>query len=428
MQIAQLSRPPSRTWLAGLALPALLLAACSAGAEQTTADAAEVSVTEDSATSHQEEAATARPRLVTAYDGGMLVVDALTLEVITDLPLEGFNRLAPAGDGRHVLVSHTATEAGWHVLDTGAWTQAHGDHAHHYTASPVLTGAVFAAVTPGHAVPHGGVTLLFDDGTGDITAFDPAELSATDGELPEATVLESEAAHHGVAVRLSDGTTVATLGTEDSRSGIRLLASDGTETARDEDCPGVHGEGVAADEVVVVGCEDGVLLVRDGDITKITSPTAFGRIGNQYVRPDSTVAVGDYKSDPEQGLVLHQISLVDTASGRLSLVDLPTGVGYTWRGVGRGPAGEALVLGTDGTLAAYDEVTGAALSSWALIDPWEAPEEWQLPHPSLTVLDETAYVTDPASRTIQAVDLVTGEVWATATLPTTPNEVVVVTG
>ena len=54
---------------------------------------------------HAQEVAAAQPRLVTTYDGGIMTLDATTLDVIADTKLEGFNRLNPVGDDRHLMVS-----------------------------------------------------------------------------------------------------------------------------------------------------------------------------------------------------------------------------------------------------------------------------------------------------------------------------------
>src|SRR5699024_11674133 len=88
-------------------------------------------------------------------------------------------------------------------------------------------------------------------------------------------------------------------GTEEQRTGIRVLDADGTEIAASEECPGVHGAEVAADEAVVAGCEDGVLVYADGQIVHADSPDAYGRIGNQAASPASPIVLGDYKSDPD---------------------------------------------------------------------------------------------------------------------------------
>lgn len=381
------------------ALSALALTGC-AGAPASPVASATVAAQQESST-----------RIALTYDGGIIVLDGTTLETMADLPADGFLRVNPAGDDAgHVFVT---TDAGFQVLETGL---AGGE--------PTLTDVVFPAVAAGHVTPHAGRTALFADGTGEITLFDTDAITGT--SLPEVETVASEAAHHGVALELSDGTLLSTLGTEESRSGVRLLDTDRTELTRSEECPSVHGEGALADEVVVFGCEDGVLIFRDGEFTKLQAPDAYGRVGNAYVSDDSTIAVVDYKSDPDmEGYVLSSLGFVDTTENSLEVVDLPTGVGYTWRGVGRDTHGDVIVLGTDGALHTLDE-SGAVVKSAPVIAAWSGPVEWQDPHPALKVVGDTAYVTDPATNSILAVDVHTGTVIAEAALDQTPNEIAVV--
>ncbi|MDV2478136.1 hypothetical protein F8M49_26965 [Rhodococcus zopfii] len=361
------------------------------------------------------ETASAQPRLALTYDGGVLVVDATSLDVVADLPLDGFNRLSPAGDGRHVFVT---TAGGFRALDTGSWSEPHGDHAHHYAGDPRWSGTDFEATKPGHVVAHAGRTALFDDGTGRIELFDPAGLA--DG-APEVETVTLPDAHHGVAVPLSNGGLLITLGNSDSRNGIAVLDAAGTETVRNEQCPGVHGEATARDETIVVGCEDGMLVYRGGTITKVTAPDPYARLGNQAGSEDSEVVLGDYKTDPDAELERpERIALVNTATSGLRLVDL--GTSYTFRSLGRGPDGEALVLGTDGNLHVVDEHTGEVIRKIAVVDPWTEPDEWQQPRPALKVLGGTVFVTDPADDELHAVDLATGAI-TTGALPQTPNEI-----
>lgn len=69
---------------------ALTLAACSGS-------------TDDEGQSSEAAAAVDEPLVVT-YDGGLWVLDGETLEVASDIPMEGFNRVNPAGDDDHVMV------------------------------------------------------------------------------------------------------------------------------------------------------------------------------------------------------------------------------------------------------------------------------------------------------------------------------------
>ncbi|MEL7974525.1 zinc metallochaperone AztD [Isoptericola sp. F-RaC21] len=398
-------------WGLAVAFPAAL-AGCASG-EPAGAGASEPAA---ETTTQATEAAAPTARIALTYDGGVVVLDAQTLEQVADLPLDGFTRLNPAGDGRHLLAS---TTGGFRALDLGTWAEAHGDHHHYWTAEPRLTDVTYAAEEPGHVVVHDGRTVLFDDGTGQVTVLDSAHVG--EGATP-ARELTTPSAHHGVAVELGDDSLLVTEGTEESRSGVRVLDADDQEIAASDDCPGVHGEAVAADEAVVVGCEDGVLVYSGGELTKVQAPDAYGRIGNQAGSEESPVVLGDYKTDPDAELERPtRVSLVDTRTGELSLVDLPAS--YTFRSLARGDDGEALVLGTDGALHVIDPESGELEASIPVIDAWEEPLEWQEPRPAVLALDGSVYVTDPATQSVHAVDVESGEVWTSVRLDVAPNEI-----
>ncbi|MFI2564625.1 zinc metallochaperone AztD [Paenarthrobacter sp. NPDC018779] len=416
-------RSPSRPTraLAAVGLSALLLSACAAPGNQAASNPSP-------STASTKEAGAPTPRLVYTYDGGVAVLDAKSLEAVGgDVLLEGFNRVNPAGDGRHVLIS---TGDAFRVFDLGAWTEPHGDHSHSYTADPRLTELAFEANKAGHVVRHAGKTVLFSDGSGKVESFASADLAKAT-TLPATDVYTTPEAHHGVAVELEDGKLLVTLGTEESRTGIAVLSAgkgqDRQEVLRNEECPGVHGEAVAADEAVVVGCTNGMLIYKDGAITKVASPDAYGRMGNQAGSEKSPVILGDYKVDKAAKLERPtRISLVNTETAKLQLVDL--GTSYSFRSLGRGPSGEALVLGTDGGLRIIDPLTGVVEKTIPVVSAWEESETWQDPRPTLFVQGSTAFVTEPATRTIHAVDLKTGEVGKSVQLEHVPNELTGVEG
>ncbi|MEQ3553449.1 zinc metallochaperone AztD [Pseudonocardia nematodicida] len=379
------TRPRRRTAVAlsSLTVAALALSACGTGGA---AEPAPASVTDPIALTH---------------DGGIYVLDGGTLELRSEIELPGFNRLNAVADGRHAMVS---TSTGFRVLDMGAGA---------------LTDVEYPAPTPGHVVNHHGRTALFADGTGEVTMLDSD--AVLDGPDAADTYTTPEA-HHGVAVELADGSLVTTLGNEEERPGIVALDAARNEITRNEDCPGVHGEATARGEAVVIGCETGVLIYRDGAITKVDSPTPYGRIGNQAGSDVSPVTLGDYKQDEAAELERPtQVSLIDTETNRLQLVDL--GTSYTFRSLSRGPEGEALVLGTDGSIHEIDPAAGSVIRTIPVIEAWEEPLDWQQARPALFVRGGTAYVTEPGANAVHAVDLAAGEVTNSATLPATPNEI-----
>ncbi|MBU6531488.1 zinc metallochaperone AztD [Streptomyces mayonensis] len=346
-------------------------------------------------------AATVEDPLVATFDGGLYILDKDSLEVTGTIDLPGFNRVSPAGDEDHVVVS---TDSGFRVLNAAAQT---------------LTDIRYDGAKPGHVVRHAGKTVLFTDGTGEVNVFAPADLGA--GKKPEGRTYTSAEAHHGVAIELSDGRLLSTLGNEEKRTGALVLDEDDKEIARNEDCPGVHGEATAQGEAVAVGCEDGVLIYKDGKFTKVDAPDDYGRIGNQSGSEESPVLLGDYKTDPDAELERPtRVSLIDTRTAKLRLVEL--GTSYSFRSLARGPHGEALVLGTDGAIHVVDPDKGTVEKKIPAVGKWQEPLDWQQPRPTLFVRDHTAYVSEPGKKALHAIDLESGEKTKSVTLPQGTNE------
>ncbi|MFW0791563.1 zinc metallochaperone AztD [Gordonia sp. CPCC 205333] len=402
--------------VAALAIPAL--ASCGTSAESSAPSASSKAPVEESSKT---------PRLAVSYDGGIVVLDADDLGQVADIPLDGFLRLNSAANGRNVFVS---VSDGFRVLDMGTWTRQHGDHGHYYTSTPNMTDLKFGGAEPGHVVPHDSRITLFSDGTGEVTVVEPVDLARGTASATSFTVPQP---HHGVAVARGDGAVVVTVGNEDKRTGLAVLDKNRNEIARTDECPGVHGEAAAAGGVLTFGCENGIVVLRGNTFTKIASADSYGRIGNQAGAPDSPVVLGDYKtqrpSKDENDTSIERprrFTLTDTAANAIRVVDLPTS--YSFRSLERGPNGTAVILGTDGALYRFDAATGRQLSRVDVIAPWTEPEEWQSAMPNLFVQGSTAYVSDPNTRTLIAVDLSSGKKIAETTLPQRAIELTGVTG
>lgn len=391
-----MNKPTRARTLTGTALAlaaSMALTACG-GSDDASSDA------EPKQTKSSKAVAVDNP-LVATFDGGLYVLDGETLKPAKTIELPGFNRVNPAGDEDHVVIS---TGSGFRVFDAARQT---------------FTDAEFKGAKPGHVVRHAGKTVLFTDGTGEVNVFDPAELC--DGTKPKTRTYTSAEPHHGVAIELADGQLVTTLGTEEKRTGALVLDKNNKEIARAENCPGVHGEAAAEDEVVGLGCEDGVLLYKDGRFTKVDAPDDYARIGNQAGSDTSPILLGDYKTDPEAELERPtRISLIDTRTAKMKLVDL--GTSYSFRSLGRGPQGEALVLGTNGVLHVIDPETGKVEKKIDAVGDWTEPLDWQQPRPTLFVRDHTAYVSEPGKRRLHAFDLDSGEKLTSVTLPKGTDE------
>lgn len=357
--------------------------------------------TKSDGTASATPAVAVKEPLVATFDGGLYILDGESLKLAKTIDLPGFNRVNPAGDKDHVMVS---TDSGFRVLD--ATDQA-------------LTDIEYKGAKPGHVVRHAAKTVLFTDGTGEVNVFDPTALSG--GKKPAGRTYTSAEPHHGVAIELADGKLVSTLGTEEKRTGALVLDRNNKEIARSEDCPGVHGEAAAKNEAVGVGCENGILIYKDGKFTKIASPDGYGRIGNQAGSDASPVLLGDYKTDPEAELERPtRVSLIDTEKEKLRLVDL--GTSYSFRSLARGPHGEALVLGTDGAIHVIDPDTGKIGKRIPVVGDWQEPLDWQQARPTLFVRGHVAYVSEPGKKALHAIDVETGKKITSVTLPKSTNE------
>jgi hypothetical protein len=433
LQPAKSRRKPP-TWLRPIAAAAafalVLVAGCAGGGEETSSSQASPAPTasatetpepaaEAASTSDAVETSAATSRIAIAYDGGIQVRDATSLELVADIPLDGFLRVNPAGDGRHVLV--TREEQGFQLFDLGVWASAHGDHYHYYAADPELTDVVYPAAGPGHVVPHDGRTALFDDGTGHVQIVDAHEFEEGLGAVAREYTTPSP--HHGVAVELPSGELVVSAGTEEGRTGIRVLDAAGGEIAALDECPGLHGEAVSADEAVTFGCADGVLMYREGQITKIAAPDPAGATSSMSSVEGSAVALGNYSVE-DSGPA--RVALVDTAKATERTVEIPAGYGHS--SLGRLEDGTALVLGMDGSLHVIDVEAATVTASHPVIEAWEEPDDWQAPTPRLMVLGDMAYVLDATAGKLLVVDPVTGEIWKQTDLGVTPGEIAGVDG
>ena len=378
-------------------------AACGGGSSDDTANVS---------SSDEPAGQLAGPRLAVTYDGGVQVLERDSLKKVANFPMEGFLRINKAGDERHVFIS-TETN-GFQLLDTAVKVESHGDHSHYLPKGKPALGASFEAPEPGHVTVHDGKTVLWSDGAG------TAQILDSDHPTKVVSTYKADSPHHGVAVQLEDGMLV-TDGTADERNGAKVVRL-GKEIASTDDCPGVHGEATAGNGAAVIGCEDGVVVYQGGKFTKIDSPDSYGRIGNQAGSPSSPIVLGDYKVDKDAELERpERITLIDTETKKLKIVDL--GTSYSFRSLGRGAAGEAIILGTDGSLHVIDAKDGSTLSTIKVVKPWSEPVDWHQPRPTLSISGDTAWVTEPATSTVHVVDIPSGKVVDSVKLDVVPNEI-----
>lgn len=421
---------------AALAVPAvltsLLLAACGDAATDTattatteTTAAATSSAHVGASASELKEVSSITPRVVIAHEDGLSVLDTATGEIISETELSGFQRLNNSGDGRHVMV----TDGNKFVaFDAALKSRPHGDHAHHYSGDPELRDLAYDADLAGHVTVNDGLTALFSDGAGTALIV-PTDQIAEGYRPADGVLVESGAPHHGVAVPFRDGSVLITVGTEKERHTIQYRDAEGEVISETTDCPGIHGEAVATDGAVAFGCTDGPVVFDGAEFHKITPAEGvdYQRSGNLAGHAGSPIILGDYKVDKDADLERPtQINLIDTRDNTMQQVELDSS--YWFRSLGRGPAGEALVLTYDGHLKMIDPESGEITADIPAIEAWEEKDEWQEPGPILQASGDIAYITDAEKQELVLVDLTSGEVTERFSLEVAPVEIAVVDG
>ncbi|WP_344137504.1 hypothetical protein [Saccharopolyspora halophila] len=320
-----------------------------------------------------EETAEVQSRLVVADDGGAVrMLDLLTEEVRALEPVPGIRDVTT--DGRFAYLSGADSVR---IVDSGAWTVDHGDHAHHYRAETRELGELPIA-TPVHAHSDKAVVAL----------------SGSDGET---ALLDKEALDDGQIertgrVRVMPGTAAVpyeqrVLAVD--HGVVRVLDRDGTETARiTEPCNEPAGTAVTR-RGVVFGCTDGALLVSadDGQFhgEKIAYPAGGQpRATEFHQRPGSDTLAALAGTDGAWLLDLSERSFRHVPTGPVAAVNA----------VGAG--GSLLAVGTDGIVRAYRE-DGTEIARNQVIAPGGPP-------PSIRIDTSRAYVNDVTAGTVHEID------------------------
>lgn len=185
-------------------------------------------------------------------------------------------------------------------LDSGLYTEDHGDHLHDYEEDPNMLSFTLTNVKPTHFESGEDSAIIFNDGSDEsvssVSVFSTS--SIVDGDT--LFELNRENNMHGAAKLIDDqlfvtyrdsSITDTTLPAEVERYSI----DDGVpsfEARYDLQCPLLHGAGYNH-ETLIFGCSDGILAIdlQDENFTasKYSSPDEMAegsRIGSVYTHHD----------------------------------------------------------------------------------------------------------------------------------------------
>lgn len=375
----------------------------------------------------REEVSSFKPRVVVAYDGGLLTLDGTTGKAVGRTERKGFLRLSPSGDGRHLFISDGSA---FQLFDVGLITKQHKDRTHYYVAPPKLTNTRLDVGETGHVVSNAGRTSLFSESDASVRTIAASALE--DGKLTADEIATSTAGepHHGTAVPLSNGNMLVTKGTEEEHHTIQEVDRNGKVVTETTNCPETHGAASAKPnangDVISFGCINGPVVYRDGAFHKVPVSEEYQRSGNQFGSTASPYVLADYKTikpaENAKGVTERPtvVGLINTADNTVKKVDL--GSPYWFRSFARGKKGEGLVLTYNGNLNILDPATGTVTKKVKVVKKWREKDDWKQPGPNVKTVGDYAYVTEPSAKKIHLVKISTGKLVTSFSLNVVPNE------
>lgn len=341
-------------------------------------------------------------------DHSLPVVRAIDLASGSEIgrfDLRGYAALSLSDTGRTVFAVQ-GEENVVHVIDTGIALSDHGEHRDLEVTPPKLVGATIKGEKPGHVVTHGDDVAIFYDRT---DRFDLLKESSLLQEKPEPKVVNTIAAHHGVAVPMGNYLLVSAPnmqapvkeGELPPRLGLRVLDREGRQIGDVAPCTGLHGEATSA-RLVAFGCEEGVLVARPGgaqgpklEMIAYGASLPQGKVSTLLGGRSMQFFLGNYGED--------KVVLIDPDStdAPYRVVDLPTRrVDFT---LDPAKFQNAYILTEDGRLHLLDVVKGEIIRSETVTEPYSKDGHWRDPRPRLAVAGDDIAITDPRHSLIRLV-------------------------
>jgi hypothetical protein len=424
---------PRRVALAAIAATALL-AACGGG------------VDDDHDHDHDHDAVTldTAGRLVTSEHNARALrvhdLDSNTIEATHQADNVPSALYASPG-GRYAVVVQRLQDV-VQFVDGGIWQEEHGDHLDDYKEASKTMVWKLTGPRPAHYdVQAGKQAAFFMDGNAAATPAQNAAVRlfteasiATGGTVAG---LELGFAIHGLAEPVDDkllAVSRAADATDTLPTHLVLYQREGAGYRMDRQlptrCDGTHGSSSSGSSTVV-GCRDGMLLVRHlsatavDNGTKLATPLRVGTLAGHARLPDHFIGIASEGAAPSP--VTTRFYAVDGDTATVSAF-VPQGweTGRVRRAHAFDRSGQRFfVVDDQGTLVVAQRQAGA----WAdlarvagAIPAMPAAAPW----PVLTAngAKDEIYITDPVARQLVVVDSLSGTVKERRDLGFTPSNAV----
>lgn len=399
----------------------LLLAGCGGGSSG------------DSTSDHHAEAEIDTEGRLVVYDQDSALIKVISLdsrEVLDTYSLAGeAPRIYASPENRYAVIIQRSDDL-VSFVDSGFYTEDHGDHLHDYAGDPSFLSFSLSGSMPTHYTSHEDFAVIFFDGlvdgmTSSVTLLSDETIGS--GEVVAELTLDNNM--HGVAKLIEDQLFVTyrdPLITDTVLPAeVDRYSFDGSaltfEHRYTEECPRLHGS-AATDAFVTFGCSDGILAINLSDAsfpaTKLSNPDSLledSRIGTIYSHHDVAEFVGVagnqfYVIDPNNATDPYQeLSLPESVSRIAQGFDAHGEVFY--------------ILGDDGKLYLFSiESDWAAINPVAVTDPVEEGDV--SPAITFSQAEEKLFVLNTNGKEVIEVDSSTGEVLSTIELSFTASRLV----
>lgn len=303
-------------------------------------------------------------------------------------------------------------------VDSGLYTEDHGDHMHDYAETPTMLNFSLNDNRPTHYSLGKDRGIVFFDSSDAASSKVTLFTDETLGNGAEEASLDLTDSMHGVA-KLADGKLFVTY--REAATGLpdqveRYSFSGDAfsfEDRYDETCPALHGA-AANSHVVAFGCSDGVLAIDLHDdnypTIKLDNPDSLAndsRIGTLAGHPDVEALAG---------IAGDQLFVIDAEASSDNYRELELGEGVGRVAQGFDAHGEVFyVMGDDGILRLFQPENDWALAaSVAVTDSLN--ENAASPAIAPSGAEDRLFVLNPNNRSITEIDTLDGDIIRTIDL------------
>ncbi|MFY8105470.1 MAG: hypothetical protein ACOVKO_01050 [Elstera sp.] len=350
---------------------------------------------------------------------------------------------SPVAGGRYVVVKTNDDHGTLNILDTGVTRDSHGDHVDLTKGPAKMLGLSFTGDRPAHVISDYGWLVLFYDGQRPWER--PSEpkailvdIATLDGPKPTIQTWKSPAPQHGIAIPVGRGEWIFSVPNpayakgDDQKASSRpngfevldqnrqwqTVASFNDLTRPDKSCKLYHGHAALADRHVF-GChaaiadsplsDGGVLILeRDGKgiwgSRKLAYPDAR-RASTIKATAANPAMVANYGAD---GRPYDALLRIDPTAASLTAADVFTiPGGQPVCQFELTPDGKRVAnLTPDGMLRIYETAPSwTETASFPAVPAFDCAYGAKTPTPTLAIVGNSAFVSDPVNRRIREYHL-----------------------